>query len=188
MDVCSPRRRSVFPAHAWLLTLCVLGWPAQAQGTDEYDLKATFLISVSKFVTWPESSFRQTNDDFVIGIVGKDPFGVYIDRFAGKSIVVDGVSRRILIKRFRDIKDLTPTHVLFVSPELSTRTREVLDAVGKDSTLLVGDDPAFAQTGGIIGLYVRAKKIRFDVNQKEAKGRGIAIRSNVLKMATEVIR
>ncbi|RYF81456.1 MAG: YfiR family protein, partial [Chitinophagaceae bacterium] len=50
---------------------------AQAPSTTN-QLKAVFLFNFSQFVSWPSNSLAD-NSPFVIGILGNDPFGSYIE-------------------------------------------------------------------------------------------------------------
>src|SRR4051794_16733239 len=43
----------------------------------EYQVKAVFLFNFAQFVSWPLS--QPADAPFVIGIVGDDPFGSYLD-------------------------------------------------------------------------------------------------------------
>src|SRR5882724_9097047 len=45
----------------------------------EYQVKAAFLFHFAQFVAWPDSAFSRPEDPFVIGILGADPFGGYLD-------------------------------------------------------------------------------------------------------------
>ena len=42
---------------------------------NEYSVKAVFLYSFGRYIEWPENTFHNESDPFVIGIVGEDPFG-----------------------------------------------------------------------------------------------------------------
>src|SRR5450432_2322261 len=69
---------------AWLFGLAwalVLGPGASAQPTAsaEYQLKAVFLFRFAQFVEWPARAFREPTAPLVIGVLGEDPFGAYLD-------------------------------------------------------------------------------------------------------------
>jgi hypothetical protein len=53
----------------------------------EYQVKAAFLFNFTKFVTWPATAFKADDAPFVIGIIGDDPFGPYLDELVkGESL------------------------------------------------------------------------------------------------------
>src|SRR5258705_10422484 len=68
---------------------------AQRPATPEYQVKAAFLFNFTQFVEWPPSSFTSAQAPFVIGILGKDPFGTYLEeiisgeRINGHPLVIE---------------------------------------------------------------------------------------------------
>ncbi len=52
---------------------------AQVAPDPEYQLKAVFLFNFAQFVEWPASAFPNAETPLVIGILGEDPFGAYLD-------------------------------------------------------------------------------------------------------------
>src|SRR5258708_24091442 len=58
----------------------------QAQGADEFQVKAAFVFNFLKFVEWPAAAFSSEDSPFLIGIMGSDPIAAAVDRaFQGKS-------------------------------------------------------------------------------------------------------
>src|SRR4051812_38643992 len=57
-----------------LLAFVSLGTPL-LHAESEYDVKAAYLFKFTKFVEWPASAYASNDAPFVIGIVGRDPFG-----------------------------------------------------------------------------------------------------------------
>src|SRR5258706_537142 len=53
---------------------------ADALVVKDYELKAAFLYSFTKFVEWPARCFPGTNSPIVIGVVGKGPLCAEIER------------------------------------------------------------------------------------------------------------
>ncbi|MEO7347924.1 MAG: YfiR family protein, partial [Opitutaceae bacterium] len=64
-----------------LALLCLVQPAASAQPatSDEYKVKAAFLFNFAQFVEWPAQAFRPADAPLVIGILGDDPFGPYLD-------------------------------------------------------------------------------------------------------------
>ena len=59
-------------------TALLLPAPAHAQEIDEAKalrVKAAYLYKLPKFVDWPVSAFKGDQKNFVIGVLGEDPFG-----------------------------------------------------------------------------------------------------------------
>jgi len=75
-----PLTRSV-PVHAALIAVLLLGGVSLLADTasKEYQVKAVFLFNFANFVDWPAKSFPAAATPFVIGILGDNPFGTYLD-------------------------------------------------------------------------------------------------------------
>ena len=85
---------------------------AQKGANSEAKIKAVFLYNFTRFVEWPARSFSSETAPFVIGIIGEDPFGAYIEQ----AIVGEKVnSHPIVIRRFNSIAEIEDCHILFVN-------------------------------------------------------------------------
>ena len=74
-----------------------------APPASEYQVKAAYLFNFGQFVEWPAQSYPSPNAPFVIGVVGRDPFGKTLDD------VVRGESlggRPFVVRRFKDADDI----------------------------------------------------------------------------------
>src|ERR1043165_9134092 len=78
----------------------------------EYQVKAAFLFNFAQFAEWPARAFADAKAPLVIGILGDDPFGSYLDELVRDEKVGE---RSFLIRRYRDIREVQGCHILFVS-------------------------------------------------------------------------
>ncbi|MCZ6872572.1 MAG: YfiR family protein [bacterium] len=145
----------------------------------EYKLKAAFLYNFVKFVKWPTAAFADTNTPIVIGVLGEDPFGVALEAIENKTIG----GRQLVIKRYKGLQDLEPSHILFISSSERARLPQILVNLKGASVLTVGEMVQFAQSGGIINFTRRKNKIRLEINLDAAKRAGLKISSQLLKLA-----
>ncbi|MCG3116396.1 MAG: YfiR family protein [Candidatus Manganitrophus sp. SA1] len=124
--------------------------PAQAEPRTltEYEIKAAFVYHFAKFVEWPEEIMRDGRP-FVIGIVGQDPFGNFIDEaISGKNIR----DERMMVKRFSKIEEAVESRILFVSRSEEENLTEILKHLSQTPVLTVSDIARFAGKGdGSIG-------------------------------------
>lgn len=156
---------------------------AQAQTPTEYQLKAAIIYNFPKFVEWPSLAGTDLNLPIVIGILGEDPFGQEIDG------VINGKTangRRLVIKRFSHIKELSRCHILFVSSSEKNNLNQIFAAAGS-GVLIVGDTARFAEAGGVINLTMIGGKVRLIINQAAAERAGLRISAKLLSLA-QVIR
>src|SRR5687768_2113299 len=68
--------------RGWLVAaaLALFATTSRAQPTDEYQIKAVFLFHFAQFVEWPAKAFPDPKSPLVIGVLGRDPFGAYLDQ------------------------------------------------------------------------------------------------------------
>jgi hypothetical protein len=150
---------------------------AQAPVPREYQVKAAFLYNFSQFIEWPPESFPDNESPFIIGILGNDPFGSYLDE------VVSGektMGHPIVVKRYNDAEDISNCHILFINSSYSQSEAEQLR---HENILTVSDKNNFTNVGGIIGFFTEAGKIRFNVNIAAARSARLNISSKLLRVA-----
>ncbi|MFZ2958029.1 MAG: YfiR family protein [Candidatus Ozemobacteraceae bacterium] len=157
---------------------------ATADSLSEDELKAAFVFNFTKYIEWPEQTFASPTDDFKVGVAGMQPLSGNLELLNGH------VTHGHPIKVINDLnkEDWGKYHVLFVGNPLDSHGSEQLEKIAFLPVLTVSDIPNFAKSGGIIGLKIVDKKVRFDINLTAAANAGIKISSQLLKMALEVIR
>jgi hypothetical protein len=156
---------------------------SQSQPT-EAQVKAAYLYNFGKFVRWPADR-AVVPDSFEICILGRDPFGPVLDStVSGESID----SKKIIVRRLSGVQDASTCSVLFVSSSEDNRLTPTLAAAQRLGLLTVSDMRNFAARGGAIGLVNDQGKIRFEVNREAAEQSHLELSSELLKVATKVIK
>lgn len=166
--------------RALLLALFFTLWGllGAAAPVSEYQLKAVFLFNFAHFVEWPAGALTEDNSPFVIGVLGKDPFGSSLDE------VVRGetVSRHPLaIERYPDIVRLRNCQILFIPAAELPHLAQILDALKGRSVLTVTDGPA--PRGVVIALLKEDSHIRLRIDLAAAKANNLTISSKLLRPA-----
>jgi YfiR/HmsC-like len=155
----------------------------EAQQPNEFQVKAAYLYNFGKFVEWPAGIPAGQNDSFVVCVLGKDPFGPTLDstfaneRIGGKSVLARRISKPV---------EAMSCKILFISTSESVRLKEILAAVEKSGVLTVSDIPQFSKLGGMIQFVLEGSKIRFEINRTKAESAGLALSSDLLKVASLV--
>ncbi len=170
-----------------MLVTCALAWTpgaAQGQKASEYELKAIFLVKLLRFVEWPDKNLPPS-EPLIVTIVGADPFGPKLDSAFAKQ-KIDG--HRVIVRRAKTVDEIERSHVVFVSSSLSSRLPETLEKLENRPILTVGDTPDFVKHGGMLGLLVEDKRLKFDVNLASSKKRGVKISSQLLRLARRVVQ
>jgi hypothetical protein len=170
-----------------LLVLLALTPAARSAPTvaSEYQLKAVFLFNFTQFVEWPPEAFAEPGAPLVIGILGEDPFGAYLDETV-RGEMVNG--RPLIVQRYRRVDDIKSCHVLFVSRSEAEHLTQVLSSLKGRSILTVSDLDGFTRDGGVIRFATVANKIRLRISLDAAQSAKLTISSKLLRPAEIVGR
>jgi hypothetical protein len=185
--VCQSRRRAT--AYSTGLVLAA-GWIAGTSVSiaeeplpSEYQVKAAFLINFPKYVDWPAEAFAATNSPIVIVVLGETKVTEEIQKvIAGRT--VNG--REIVLKRLASGEESGVCHILFISAAEQRQSPNLLARLKDTSILTVGESDAFLESGGIINLARRDRKIALEVNLTAAGNARIEISSKLLSVANVV--
>ncbi len=165
-----------------MLCVCLLlagSLHAQSNAAREYKVKAVFLFNFTQFVEWPASAFNSPTSPFVIGILGDDPFGNFIDEtVSGEKIG----GHQLIVQRYHELKDVKNCHILFINSNDPDRIKEFI-ATGPRTILTVSDADNFMKMGGMIRLFTESSKIRLQINPEAAKTADLSISSKLLRVA-----
>jgi hypothetical protein len=154
-----------------------------APAPSEYQVKAVFLFNFTQFVDWPAQTFADARVPFVIGVLGRDPFGSALDE-AVRGETVNG--RPLVVERYRSVTELKPCQILFIDRSAGAEVNKVLESVGHQGTLTVSDSDAQAPPEVIIRFLSEGKKIRLRINVDSARDAGLTISSKLLRPAEVV--
>ena len=166
---------------AGLLALAGSAGPASAlMPVEEYSVKAAYLVNFAGFVRWPATAFASARSPFVVCVAGEDPFGAAFGPFGGNKIDGHPLEVRLVAS-----STAAPTgcQILFVASSEVRRLPEILREAQRDAVLTVSDIDDFAADGGMIQLFIRDRKVRFEINQKAAEAGGLKIDARLLKLA-----
>ena len=160
------------------------GIPSASAASGEYATKAAFLYNFARFIEWPESAFASQDAPLVVGVIGENPFGDTLDKLRTQTIK----NRKIEVKHFTQLAELTACHVLFISDSEEMRQTQILDALQGTSTLTIGDHlRQFGARGGMINFMLFQDTIRFTINVGAARRAGLEMSSQLLKLAAVVM-
>jgi hypothetical protein len=184
------RPRLLAALAVWALVCGLLlgvGVPASAQTPPprEYQLKAVFLFNFAQFVEWPPAAFAGPGSPIVIGVLGSNPFGSFLEETVRGERVA---GRPIEVERYRRVEDIKTCHVLFISQSESSRLDQILASLKDRSILAVSDSEDFSRRGGMIRLATVQNKIRLIINNDAARAANLTISSQLLRSADLVTR
>lgn len=179
----------------------------------EYDFKAAFIYNFAKFVEWSEngkdsdsktSHNKNKSDDFIICILGDNPFGESFKPVLDKKLDSKKI-RLVELESFQKFRGsyrttaeavkayqskhadvLIQSHFLFLCDSEKVFLDDLLALFRGHAIVTIGDMQDFAKKGGMIGFVLHDNKIRFEVNLVAARKEKINIRSQLLQIAKQV--
>jgi hypothetical protein len=168
----------------WMgILLLVAGSPtlsAQPTASAEYQIKAVFLFNFARFVDWPTKAFPDANSPFVIGVLGDDPFGSYLDETVRGEKVNE---HPLTVQRYRRVSEIKACQVLFISRSEADHVDQILASLKGRSILTVSDTDDFVAHGGMIRLAIEKNKPRMHIKLDAVKAANLAISSKLLRVA-----
>jgi len=167
---------------AALMLVCAARLGAQAAKASEAQVKAVFLFNFAQFVDWPPEAVPDSQAPLVIGILGEDPFGDFLDA------TVRGErrgSRPFAIRRYQRVGDIKGCDILFINRSAGD-PEEILARLKNRPILTVSDAERFAERGGMIRFVTDRGRIRLQINPLSAEAAHLTISSKLLRVA-EVI-
>lgn len=179
----SHTRRAVrYRAICMIAFSCSLVVHVQAQHipSRENQVKAVFLYNFTQFVEWPADAFRRADSPFIIGVVGNDPFGDYLEETVKGEKVMN---HPLVVQDYNDLREMQNCHLLYIAYSDPQKIRETLDALRGRKTLTVSDSDNFARDGGMIRFFTQDNKIKLQINLSNAKAAELNISSKLLRVA-----
>lgn len=172
--------------------LCTILWifqtspgpQAAAPSATEHQVKAVFVFNFAHFVTWPAESLRDPQSPFVIGVLGSDPVAAELEEAVRGEDVHE---HPLQVRRFRDVSEISDSHILYIDRSQQQRLSEVLEKLRGSDTLTVSDLEGASRRGVMIQFATRQNRIRLLINVESARSAGLTISSNLLRPA-EIVR
>jgi hypothetical protein len=152
----------------------------------EYQLKAAYLTQFGRFVEqWASRPQPSADESFDVCVLGQDPMGATLDA-AVRGEKIGGAS--LAAKRIARPQDGAGCRVLFISASEEGQLPAILSTLGTAPVLTVSDMPDFVKAGGMIQFVLDNNHMRFEINLASARRSGLALSSELLKLARVVKR
>jgi hypothetical protein len=176
------------PRRAWPAALALLLTLLFAPGQDAARaqptaaaIKAAFLPKFARYVDWPAANAPAEGRPYQLCLIGQDPFGPLVDRFAAGE-QIDG--HPVAVHRMAE-PDAAACHVAFVEGRTPEETRQLLAGLHGHPVLTITDARA-GSPRGMIHFTVAGGRVRFFIDQAAAMQEGLTISSRLLALALSV--
>jgi hypothetical protein len=171
---------------AFLCAAAVLQGTASAEegrssARAEYEVKAAFVYNFVKFVEWPDAA-GLSHDRVRLCVLGDLPDAPAFLHLDGT--VVRG--KKVSVVALKDAVEVHTCDVLFVATNQSGRLPDVIGSLKDRPVLTIGDTEGYALRGVMINMFLENKRIRFEINEEQAKSAGLRISVKLLKLASKV--
>ena len=177
-------RRSTIKLLLLLATL-LFGVRVEAQAPmGESQVKAMFVYNFLKFVEWPSNPSVGARDPFVVLIIGEGETADATERFLESKTIGE---RPLVVRRIRWDQSVAGARAVFVLERDERKLHRVLEAADAAGVLTIGEGESFTTSGGVIGLLVEDRRMRFDVDTSAAQSAGLRVSSKLLAL-TRVVR
>ena len=165
---------------ALLAVAMSFAWAAPTGAAQEYQVKAVFLFNFTQFVGWPPGTCADGATPLVIGILGDDPFGSYLDDTVRGEKVGD---RPLIVRRYRRLEDVDDCQILFISRSETGHSDQIAARLKDRSILTVSDADQSGKGGGIVQFVTRNDRVKLRIDVASAKVAGLTISSKLLRVA-----
>lgn len=143
-------------------------------------LKATFIYNFAAQTEWPES-YR--TGDFVIGIIGESPVATELTKIANTKKIG---TQKIVLKTYQGAASLEKCHLIFISESQSSKTSEIVTAVGTNSTLIVSEGSDLCKKGSMMNFILKSDKLGFEMSKNNMSKVNLKPTTYLEKLATPV--
>ena len=144
---------------------------------NEYNIKAMFVLNFMKYVEWPQ---EPNSDTFKIGVVGESNI------YQALQSLVANRKENSKIKIYKVNTDLNEEYqILIIARNENNRIESLSKKYQGKGTLIISED-CKNNNNASINLVNINNKIRFEINNIQAKLGGIKISSKLSEMAISV--
>ena len=151
---------------------------------DEYLIKAAFIIRFIDFIEWP---MKESNPDLNMVIIGKDPFGIFLDNYIENTIAKRNKTLRVQrISPDDNIPDYC--QLAFINEKDPKKLSKIINRLKEKPILTIGEEKLFNLNEGIISFIKIKEKVNFVINIRAAKKAKLKINPALLKLAYKIIK
>ena len=154
---------------------CFLTSSSFAQKTK---FQSIFIYNFSKYIKWPDD---YNKGKFVIGVLGETSLVDDLQAMAATKKQANGLEFEI--RTFSSIDEITHCNLLFITNKHCDQIDDLKSALAGSPTLIIADKKGMAKNGAIINFIEHGGKIRFELNQSEAKKIDVVISSSLTNLA-----
>ena len=142
--------------------------------------KALFLYNFTQNVEWPSNA---NQNEFVITVIGDKEMAAELQKLAQVKKVG---TKTIVIKQSSQIKDLTNSHVIFLSSGKSSLMSMLSAEQQENPTLLISSKEGLCNDGAAISFTTIDGKLRYEICSSNIEKHGLKVNTKLLSLGIPV--
>lgn len=163
---------AMMPIALLLLAFLSLS-PSVARASEEYPIKAAFVLNFLRYI-----SFAEERAEITLCISGGPSVAEAFAPLSEKRV------RNMRIVVHNVDHSFEGCQALFVAEDAFKSLADELTALRERGVLTIGENSGFNQHGGVIEMHESGNRIRFAINISAARGARLTVSSRLLQLAS----
>ncbi len=154
-----------------------------AEGVKEYAVKAAFVFNFTKFINWPEESFKDNKNTYQLYFIGDNTIAREFNKLNGKS----SGQKTIDVHRLFPHEKCRKCDIIFISRDMDRMAvKKIISRLKGKPVLTIGETEEFTKLGGVISFFIENDHLHFKINTRAAAKQGLKFSSRLLRLAVIV--
>ena len=157
--------------HVFLISgICLINCLYHSRATAQIPkdkIYAVFLMNFTRVIEWPG---EENSNEFVIGVLDDSQLATELKIVAQRRT---GGKQKIKIEEYEAMNQIGSCHILFIPQSKSSYITRIVDKFPSNSMLIVTEKEGMAKVGSNINFLIVDHKIRFELNERTLKERGL---------------
>ena len=166
-----------------LLLLSCADTKIMAGEVKEYAVKAAFVFNFTKFIHWPENSFKNNKSSYHLCFIGNNTVAREFNKLNGK---YNG-RKMIDVHRLSPDEKCRKCDIIFISRDMNRMAvKKIISRLKGKPVLTIGETEEFTKLGGVISFFIENDRLHFKINISAAEKQGLKFSSRLLRLAVIV--
>ncbi len=127
----------------------------------------------------------ENKEYFEIDIFGKSEVLKPLKEISKKK---SALGKKIKVKSINSIDEIGEPQILFIAKTSTILLSEIINKTENIKVLVIGEEEGLCEKGIAINFVLNEGNIKFEINEAILKNKGIKPSSQILKLATRIIR
>lgn len=142
-------------------------------------VKVAALMKILPYVQWPTNSFASSNSAFVVVVLDAPEVAAQLQKMPSAEKKVGDHPIQVRRQMPDSLKDV---HLVYLGKDNRKGIAGLPDSVRKSPILLVGEQPGFARSGGVVNLLFTEEISRIELSREAASHVGIRFSSQLASL------